>query len=109
MLLDFNKMKEVVVPGMNNGTGMITVKMCMDTQGKVIFCTMHAGSSIGLHTHETSDDINYVLSGTGTAICDGQEEILTPGTCHICKRGSKHSIMNTGDADLVLLTVVTER
>lgn len=109
MLLDFNKMKEVVVPGMNNGTGMMTVKMCMDTQGKFIFCTMHAGSSIGLHTHETSDDINYVLSGTGTAICDGQEEILTPGTCHICKRGSKHSIMNTGDADLVLLTVVTER
>lgn len=45
MLLDFNKMKEVVVPGMNNGTGMMTVKMCMDTQGKVIFCTMHAGSS----------------------------------------------------------------
>ena len=28
------------------------------------------GGSIGLHRHETSDDINYVLSGVGAAICD---------------------------------------
>ena len=31
------------------------------------------------------------------------------GTCHICKKGSEHSIENTGDEDLVLLTVVVER
>lgn len=29
MLLDFNKIKEIKVPGMNNGTGMMTVKMYM--------------------------------------------------------------------------------
>ena len=55
------------------------------------------------------DDINYVLSGNGKATCDGEEEILSPGTCHICKKGSEHSIENTGDEDLVLLTVVVER
>ncbi len=109
MLLDFNKIREVTVPGMNNGTGVITAKMSVGEEGKVISCSMHAGSSIGLHKHETSDDINYVLSGTGTAICDGQEEKLTPGTCHICKMGSEHSIINTGDGDLVLFTVVVER
>ena len=57
---------------MNNGTGMMTAKMFMEAQGKVISCTMHAGSSIGSHKHKTSDDINYVLSGNGKAICDGQ-------------------------------------
>ena len=70
---------------------------------------MHAGGSIGLHRHETSDDINYVLSGNGKAVCDGKEEYLRAGMCHICKKGSEHSIMNIGDEDLVLLTVVTER
>ena len=109
MLLDFNKMKEVTVPGMNNGTGLMTAKMFSDKQGKVIFCSMHAGSSIGPHRHETSDDVNYVLSGTGKAICDGQEEALFPGICHICKKGSEHGIINTGEGDLVLLTVVVER
>lgn len=109
MLIDFNQNAEITIPGMNNGTGTMTAKMYMDEQGKVIPCSIHAGGSIGLHKHETSDDINYVLSGNGKAICDGQEEFLSAGTCHICKKGSEHSIMNTGDEDLVLLTVVVER
>lgn len=62
-----------------------------------------------MHRHETSDDINYVLSGKGKAVCDGKEEYLRAGMCHICKKGSEHSIMNIGDEDLVLFTVVTER
>ena len=70
---------------------------------------MHAGGSIGLHRHETSDDINYVLSEKGKAVCDGKEEYLSAGMCHIFKKGSEHSIMNIGDEDLVLRTVVTER
>ena len=38
MLLDFNEIKEITVPGMNNGTGMMTAKMYMDDQGKIIPC-----------------------------------------------------------------------
>lgn len=109
MLIDFNEMKEITIPGMNNGTGMMSAKMYMDNQGKIIPCSIHVGGSIGKHRHETSDDINYVLSGKGKAICDGQEEILNAGTCHICQKGSEHSIINTGEEDLVLLTVVVER
>lgn len=109
MLIDFNAKEEITLPGMNNGTGTMTAKMYMDEQGKVIYTAIHSGGSIGLHRHETSDDINYVLSGHGKAVCDGQEEMLSAGTCHICKKGSEHSIINTGEDDLVLLTVVTER
>ena len=109
MLLDFNKVEELTLPGMNHGTGTMTARMYMEEQGKIISCSLHEGASIGLHIHESSDDINYVLSGTGKAICDGKEEVLRPGTCHICKRGSEHSIVNTGKEDLVLLTIVVER
>ena len=109
MFIDFNQKEEITMPGMNNGSGMMTAKMYIDEQGKVIPCSIHKGGSIGLHKHETSDDINYVLSGKGKAICDEQEEILSAGTCHICKKGSEHSIVNTGDEDLVLLTIVVER
>lgn len=109
MLLDFNKIPAVTMPGMNYGIGTMTARLYMDEQGKIIPCSIHVGGSIGLHKHETSDDVNYVLSGVGKAICDGQEEILLPGACHICKKGSAHSIINTGDEDLVLLTVVIER
>lgn len=109
MLIDFNTMKKITVPGMNNGTGSMTAKMYVDEQGKIIPCTIHPGGSIGLHQHKTSDDINYILSGTGKSICDGKEELLSVGCCHICKKGSEHSIINTGEDDLVLLTVVVER
>lgn len=109
MLIDFNKMKEITIPGMNNGTGEMTSKMYMGDEGKIIPCRIHCGGSIGMHSHSTSDDINYILSGTGKAVCDGIEELLNPGTCHICKKGSEHSIINTGSEDLVMLTVVVER
>lgn len=73
MLTDFRNRKEMTVPGMNHGTGTMTAKMYMDEKGKIIPCKIHKGSSISLHRHETSDDINSVLSGTGIAVCDGKE------------------------------------
>ena len=62
-----------------------------------------------MHKHNTGDDINYVISGIGKALCDGKEELLSAGCCHICKKGSEHSIINTGHEDLVMITVVTKR
>lgn len=109
MLLNFNEMKEITMPGMNDGTGTMSAKLYMDEQGKIIPCSIYPGGSIGMHTHETSDDINYILSGTGKAVCDGIVESLSTGTCHICQKGSAHSIENTGEEDLVMLTVVVER
>lgn len=109
MLINFNKIPERRVPGMNGGTGEMSAKMYMDEQSKIIPCRIHPGGSIGLHTQSSGDDINYILSGTGKAICDGTEETLTAGCCHICKKGSQHSIINTGEDDLVMLTIVVER
>ena len=109
MLINFNEIPERSAPGMNNGTGEMTAKMFMSENGKIIPCRIHAGGSIGKHKHKTSDDINYVLSGTGKAICDGEVEVLAAGCCHICKKGSEHSIINTGNDDLCMLTIVVER
>ena len=94
---------------MNPGTGMMTAKMYMDEKGKIIPTRIHAGGSIGMHRQDSGDDINYILSGEGKAICDGKEEILKPGVCHICPKGSEHSIINTGKEDLVMLTIVVHR
>lgn len=109
MIIDFNAIPERTAPGMHGGTGELTAKMYMDPQRKIIPCRIHPGGSIGLHSHDTSDDVNYVLYGTGVAICDGVEEPLFTDVCHICPKGSSHAIKNTGETDLVLLTIVTER
>lgn len=109
MLINFNEQPEITAAGMNGGTGEMSVKMFRDDNGKIIPCRIHAGGSIGMHSHPTSDDISFVISGMGKAVCDGKEEMLAAGNCHVCKKGSEHSIVNTGDEDLVLLTVVVER
>lgn len=109
MLIDFKEIKELIVSGMNNGSGDMSAKMHIDDEWKNISCAIHVGGSIGLHKHGASDDINYIISGSGKAICDGKEEILTKDTCHICKKGSEHSIINIGDEDLVMLTIVVNR
>ena len=109
MLIDFNEIDEMTVPGMNGGTGEMSARMHRGERGKIIPCRIHPGGSIGMHRHDTSDDINFVLSGTGIATCDGVEEELGPGVCHVCLQGSQHAIVNTGDDDLRLLTVVVER
>jgi len=109
MRIDFNSISDMKIPGMHGGTGEMTSRMYEGEGLKVIPCRIHPGGSIGTHRHENGDDINYVLYGTGIAVCDGKEEILTTDVCHICPKGSEHSIRNTGMTDLVMLTVVVDR
>lgn len=53
--------------------------------------------------------MNYIISGTGKAIYNGIEEELRTGVMHICPKGSEHSIINTGEEDLVMLTIVVKK
>ncbi len=109
MLIDFNKLKNVEIPNLNNGEGVVSAKMYMEEKNKIMISVLPAGASIGMHQHTTSSEINYVISGEGKAVCDGKEEILGAGLCHYCPKGSCHSIINTGNSDLVLFTAVPEQ
>lgn len=106
MLIDFNAIRETVVPGMNDGEGVVGARMQVNDSGRFVLTRIPSGSSIGVHEQRTSDDINYVISGMGTAVCDGTRESLVPGVCHVCPTGSSHSIVNTGTDDLLLFTFV---
>ena len=108
MLVDFNAQEEIVSHGINGGKEDMCAKMYMNSSGKVIVSRIAPNSSIGLYTQKSGNDINFVVSGTGRALRDGVEEILTAGVCHYCPKGSSHMIENTGAEDLVLYTVVQE-
>ena len=109
MFLDFSEIEPMTMPGMNQGTGTMTVRMVNDEKYRIISTVLHPHSSIGLHTQTSGDDMNYILSGYGRAICDGKEEPLKPGVMHICPKGSSHSIINDGEEDMVFLTIVVAR
>lgn len=109
MLIDFSKLPEYTGTKMNGGTGDVLAKMYNDPLNRIIVSRLPQGSSIGLHKHADSSDINYVISGVGEAICDGVTEQLKAGVCHYSPKGSCHSITNTGNDDLVLFTVVPQQ
>ena len=109
MIIDFNSMQEMTMPCMNGGTGMMTVKMYNDENYRIIPTQIHKGGSIGLPTQSSGDDLSYLISGTGKAMCDEKEEALKAGMMHICLKGSQHTIINTGDDDLVMLTIVAAK
>ena len=109
MKIDFNEIKPMTIPGMNGGTGMMTAQMFNDDNYRIIPTKIHPGGSIGNHIQSSGDDLNYIISGTGKAVCDGVEEELKPGVIHICPKDSEHSIVNTSEEDLVMLTIVVKR
>lgn len=106
MIIDFNKIDGIDVAHMNGGEGEVNAKMEVNDIGRFVECIIPPKASIGNHTQESNHDINYIISGEGISICDGVEEILKPGVCHVCPKGSSHSIINTGDEDLVFFTIV---
>lgn len=106
MLIDFSNMEEQVIPGFLGGEGTFHARMRVDELGKIMRAALEPGSSIGLHTHDTSSEIICILSGTGKVLCDGEYEPLSAGSVHYCPKGHEHSLINDGTEDLEILAMI---
>lgn len=106
MLIDFSTMEEKAIPQFLGGQGVTHARMRVDELGKIMRGALEPGSSIGLHTHDASSEIIYILAGKGKVLCDGAYEPLSAGSCHYCPKGHAHSLINDGGAPLEFFAVV---
>lgn len=109
MLIEFDSMETKVIPNMRGGEKEVSVKMYTDELEKIMRGTLIPGATIGLHTHDTSSEIIYILSGKGKILYDGVYEPLSAGSCHYCPKGHAHSLMNDSEEDLVFFAIVPEQ
>ena len=109
MLINFDAMEETVTPGFLGGEGTLRARRWTDELGKIMRGTLDPGSSIGLHTHETSSEVIYILAGQGKVLYEGEYEPLAAGSCHYCPKGKGHSLINDSQEDLVFFAVVPEQ
>ena len=109
MLIDFSAMETEVIPRFMGGEGEIHAQTHVDERNRILHGVLPPGSSIGYHTHETSSEIVYILSGTGKVKAEGGEEPLKAGDCHYCPKGQAHSLINNSDGDLEFFTVVPQQ
>ena len=108
-MLKFQKMPDTVLEHFKGGEGSTITKMFADDLNRIFIGRLQPDCSIGMHTHDTSSEVIYVLEGVGTTILDGVTEILQPGDCSYCKKGGTHTLMNKGEADLVFFAVVPQQ
>lgn len=106
MVLDYSTMETNCIPNFLGGEGTLHAQMYVDELGKILKGTLAPGSSIGYHTHETSSEIIYILSGTGRVKVEGGEEPVKAGQCHYCPKGCGHSLINDSDEPLEFFAVV---
>ena len=106
MILDYSAMETTHIPNFVGGDGTLHAQMRVDELGKILKGVLDPGSSIGYHTHETSSEIIYILSGAGKVKYDDGEEAVSAGQCHYCPKGHSHALINNSGGPLEFFAVV---
>lgn len=109
MIIDFSTMEKTILHEFKGGNKDTAAQMHVDELGKIMKGTLEPGASIGMHTHETSSEIIYILEGTASILYDDGEEEVSAGSCHYCPKGHRHSMRNLSGEDLVFFAVVPEQ
>lgn len=105
-MIDFDEIETVTINNFNNGIGSVEAKMFFDGNVRILKGLIKKGSSNGLHLHESSLEVIYILQGEARCLLDDKVEIIKKGQIHYCPIGHKHAIYNDKDEDLIMLCVV---
>ena len=65
MKVEFGAIEETAIPGFKGGEGVTHARMFADGRNRIMRGRLEPGCSIGLHTHEGSCEMIFVLSGEG--------------------------------------------
>ena len=106
MIIDFNNIEEAIKEKFNGGEGAFKARIYNDGINKILMGRLEKGSSIGLHTHEGTSEIIYVISGNGIMTTDGIEERLSKGMVTYCEMGHNHTFRNEEDEDLKFFAII---
>ena len=86
MRVDFNQIQERTMPCGQEGAGEMSARFYGDEGGKLISCRIHPGGSVGPHSHPASDELDFVLLGTGWRSATARRSFWSPGCATSAKR-----------------------
>lgn len=116
MTIDFNTMDITLLPAFKGGEKEFAANMFFDGTNRIFKGRLVPGASIGMHTHDDSCEVIFVLEGNGTVVektAGADSETVADvkaGDCLYCPKGDSHSLKNTAEAgDLVFYAVVPKQ
>ena len=65
--------------------------------------TIPVGGTVTLHYHKVTEELYYILSGTGLMTIEDEVQEVGPGDTIVIAPGQRHKIANNGQVPLVLL------
>jgi len=68
--------------------------------------TLNPGCSIGLHPHESDEEVFYVIKGKGRVDDNGQTYEVSAGDATLTGGGETHSIENIGTEPLEVIAII---
>ena len=116
MKIDFSKIDESILPNFKGGEKEFAANMFFDGTNRIFKGRLIPGATIGMHTHEDSCEVIFILEGKGMIIecsLDSNEQLcsqVSSGDCLYCPKGHSHSLQNTSsEGDLIFYAVVPKQ
>ena len=69
--------------------------------------TLEPGASIGEHTHPATEELYFVLAGTGNGSLDGERFPVEAGDAYVVRAGHSHGLAAGAAGTLSFLAVLT--
>ncbi len=105
--------KDIEVSHLENfkgGEKHLDARMYFDGTNRILTrAKLVPGASIGMHTHDDSCEVIFILEGCGSIMEDGTKKTVQAGDCLYCPKGGTHSLVNDSDDDLVFCAVVPKQ
>lgn len=109
-------MDVTVLPNFKGGEKEFSANMFFDGTNRIFKGVLVPGASIGMHTHDDSCEVIFILDGHGTIVekePGAETETISPvapGDCLYCKKSHSHSLQNTSEeGNLVFYAVVPKQ
>ena len=116
MIIKFDDIELSHMPNFKGGEKEFAANMFFDGTNRIFKGKLVPGASIGMHTHDDSCEVIFVLEGCGTIVerAAGAEvetvSAVKAGDCLYCPKGDSHSLRNTAEeGDLVFYAVVPKQ
>ncbi len=92
------------------GDKFLEARMFFDGTNRILTSArLVPGASIGVHTHDDSCEVIFILEGCGCILEEGEKKAVEAGDCLYCPKGGTHSLINDSEADLVFCAVVPKQ
>lgn len=116
MILKFYQIELSHLPEFKGGEKELAANMFFDGTNRIFKGCLVPGASIGVHTHDDSCEVIFIISGDGKiyeSAPDGTEKTqeVHTGDCLYCPKGHTHSLSNpaASKTDLVFYAVVPKQ